>query len=154
MNLKDFQKIEKEGNKEFGIVIYKKDFSTKNKFENVNEINIEKQCINEKGTNNQIILSDNKTRKKSGIMHNLEEKFNIKNLDFKNLNYQDDANPSSIRNLNKLNYEEEVSFDNNELKNNKISGNSKVNCRRRRKSDHRRRCDICYLSKKSRLGRC
>ena len=36
MNLKNNQKIETEENKKYGIDIYKKDFSIKNKFDNVN----------------------------------------------------------------------------------------------------------------------
>ena len=118
MNLKDFQKIEKEGNSEYGIDIYKKDFSIKTKSDNVNRINIEKEIINEKGTNKQIILSENKSRRRSGIMHNIEGKINVQYLDFKNLKYQDDASPSSARNLNKIQNEEEVVLDDIEFKKN------------------------------------
>ena len=116
MNLKNNQNIEKEENKKYGIDIYKKDFSLNNKFDIVNRTNLDRQIINEKDTNKQLILSENKLSKRTSIIHNLQGKLDVQTLDFNKLKYQDDPLPSSTRNLNKS--KEEIDFENNELKHN------------------------------------
>ena len=116
MNLKNNQNIEKEENKKYGIDIYKKDFSLNIKFDNVNRTNVDRHILNEKGTNKQLILSENKLRKRTGIINNLQGKLDVQYLDFNKLKYQDDPIPSSTRNLNKS--KEEIDFENNELKHN------------------------------------